>query len=107
MTQTTDFGTTCPKAGFGEAPQQVFLRPSQAAKIASVATLALLAVSAYPEKDAKNRGRVFYTSSVSLASFNACIVASITRSSFSSSEFSITSMRLRQLFSGYFSGKKN
>ena len=48
MTQTTDFGTTCPKAGFGEAPQQAFLRPSQAAKIASVATLALLAVSAFP-----------------------------------------------------------
>ena len=31
--------------GFGEAPQQAFLRPSRAAKIASVATLALLAVS--------------------------------------------------------------
>ena len=35
-------------AGFGEAPQQAFLRPSRAAKIASVATLALLAVSALP-----------------------------------------------------------
>ena len=107
MTQTIYFGTTCPKAGFGEAPQQAFLRPSRDAKIASVATLALLAVSAYPGKGAKNGGCVFYTSSVSLASFNACIVASITRKSFSSSEFSITSMRLRQLFSGYFSGKKN
>ncbi|MGE9972677.1 hypothetical protein, partial [Candidatus Pseudoscillospira sp. SGI.172] len=30
-------------AGFGEAPQQAFLLPSRAAKIASVATLALLA----------------------------------------------------------------
>ena len=48
MTQTIYFGTTCPKAGFGEAPQQAFLRPSRAAKIASVATLALLAVSALP-----------------------------------------------------------
>ena len=46
MTQTIYFGTTCPKAGFGEAPQQAFLRPSRDAKIASVATLALLAVSA-------------------------------------------------------------
>lgn len=35
-------------AGFGEAPQQAFLRPSRAAKIASVATLALLAGSALP-----------------------------------------------------------
>ena len=35
-------------AGFGEAPQQAFLRPPRAAKIASVATLALLAVSAPP-----------------------------------------------------------
>ena len=34
--------------GFGEAPQQAFLRPSRAAKIASVATLALLAGSALP-----------------------------------------------------------
>lgn len=48
MTQTINLGTTCPKAGFGEAPQQAFLRPSRAAKIASVATLALLAVSAFP-----------------------------------------------------------
>ena len=48
MTQTNYFGTKCPKAGFGEAPQQAFLRPSRAAKIASVATLALLAVSALP-----------------------------------------------------------
>ena len=48
MTQTIYFGTTCPKAGFGEAPQQAFLRPSRDAKIASVATLALLAVSAFP-----------------------------------------------------------
>ena len=37
-------------AGFGEAPQQAFLRPSRAAKIASVATLALLAVSALQKK---------------------------------------------------------
>ena len=43
-----EFVLTSPKAGFGEAPQQAFLRPSRDAKIASVATLALLAVSAYP-----------------------------------------------------------
>ena len=48
MTQTNYFGTKCPKAGFGEAPQQAFLQPSRDAKIASVATLALLAVSAFP-----------------------------------------------------------
>ena len=36
------------RRGFGEAPQQAFLRPSLAAKIASVATLALLAVSVLP-----------------------------------------------------------
>ncbi len=40
-------------AGFGEAPQQAFLQPPRDAKIASVATLALLAVSAYPGKGAK------------------------------------------------------
>ena len=39
--------------GFGEAPQQAFLRPPRAAKIASVATLALLAVSALPLENAK------------------------------------------------------
>ena len=108
VTQTTDFGTTCPEVpGLGRLPNKRFCSPHGMQKIASVATLALLAVSAYPGKGAKNGGCVFYTSSVSLASFNACIVASITRKSFSSSEFSITSMRLRQLFSGYFSGKKN
>ena len=43
-----EFVLTSPKAGFGEAPQQAFLQPSRDAKIASVAKLALLAVSAYP-----------------------------------------------------------
>ena len=28
MTQTNYFGTKCPKAGFGEAPQQAFLQPA-------------------------------------------------------------------------------
>ena len=37
-------------AGFGEAPQQAFLQPPRDAKIASVATLALLAVSALLSK---------------------------------------------------------
>ena len=55
-------------AGFGEAPQQAFLRPFRAAKIASVATLALLAVSALPPKQRKNGGACFsYASSVSRA----------------------------------------
>ena len=58
MTQTIYFGTTCPKAGFGEAPQQAFLRPTRDAKIASVATLALLAVSAYLRRSANAGGRV-------------------------------------------------
>lgn len=34
--------------GFGEVPQQAFFAPSRGAKIASVATLALLAVSVLP-----------------------------------------------------------
>lgn len=58
--------------GFGEAPQQAFLRPSRAAKIASVATLALLAVSALPQNSAKNGGACFsYASSVFLTAFTA------------------------------------
>ena len=61
MTQTINLGTTCPKAGFGEAPQQAFLRPSRAAKIASVATLALLAVSASPETPRKTEAAPFLT----------------------------------------------
>ena len=56
MTQTIYFGTTCPKAGFGETPQQAFLRPSRDAKIASVATLALLAKTHKPRKQCKNGG---------------------------------------------------
>ena len=36
-----------------EAPQQAFLRPPPGAKIASVNTLALLAVSCKPENGAK------------------------------------------------------
>ena len=37
-------------AGFGEAPQQAFLQPPRDAKIASVATLALLAICALLSK---------------------------------------------------------
>ena len=44
-------------AGFGEAPQQAFLQPPRDAKIASVATLALLAVSAYLPKIKKSDSR--------------------------------------------------
>ncbi|PWM61501.1 MAG: hypothetical protein DBX63_07500 [Clostridia bacterium] len=56
ITEQASFGTLCPEvskrslcrrvpksAGFGEAPQQAFLRPPWGAKMASVATLALLA----------------------------------------------------------------
>ena len=28
VTQANYFGTKCPKAGFGEAPQQAFLQPA-------------------------------------------------------------------------------
>ena len=58
MTQTNYFGTFCPKAGFGEALQQAFLQPPRDAKIASVATLALLAVSVSPGNPTKNGGGV-------------------------------------------------
>ena len=55
-----DFGTTCPEvAGFGEAPQQAFLRPPRGAKIASVYTLALLAIPCVPANWRKKRRRVF------------------------------------------------
>lgn len=65
------FGTFCPKVkarrvstgpqptGFGEAPQQAFLQAPRGAKIASVYTLALLAVSCSPENGAKNGGHAF------------------------------------------------
>lgn len=46
-------------AGFGEAPQQAFLQAPRGAKIASVYTLALLAVSCSPENGAKNGGHAF------------------------------------------------
>ena len=66
-------------AGFREAPQQAFWQaflPPHSAKIlnvftlellaknTSVATLALLAVSAYLGKDIKNESCIYYTSSV-------------------------------------------
>ena len=49
-------------AGFGEAPQQAFLRPPRATKIASVATLALLAVSnqSFPHSCLKSKDIVNY-----------------------------------------------
>ena len=102
MTQTINLGTTCPKAGFGEAPQQAFLRPSRAAKIASVATLALLAVSASPGNPTKNGGSaVPYAPSVSLAFCIPSAVASMIVNSFSSIVFSILSMCWRQSLSSF------
>ena len=58
MTQTNYFGTFCPKAGFGEAPPTSVFAARRDAKIASVATLALLAVSASPGNPTKNGGGV-------------------------------------------------
>ena len=53
MPQTTDFGTTCPKGRvWGGSPTSVFAARRDA-KIASVATLALLAVSALPPESLK------------------------------------------------------
>lgn len=100
------FGTFCPKVkarrvstgpqptGFGEAPQQAFLQAPRGAKIASVYTLALLAVPCNPENGTKKRSPRFHTSPVSLASLIARIIVSTSRKSFSSIELSITSMRL-------------
>ena len=91
-------------AGFGEAPQQAFLRPEGAAKIASVATLALLAVSALPLKCAKKRRLCFHTSSVSFSDLSAWIITSISRNSFSSRELSMASIRFLQSLPAVFSG---
>lgn len=81
-------------AGFGEAPQQAFLQAPRGAKIASVYTLALLAVPCNPKNGTKKRSPRSHTSSVSLASLIARIIVSTSRKSFSSIELSITSMRL-------------
>lgn len=91
-------------AGFGEVPQQAFLQPPRDAKIASVATLALLAVSASPGKGAKNGGRVFYTSSVSRFSLIVRIIPSTMRSSLSFSDWSMMLIRFTVASSAPISG---
>ena len=94
MTQTIYFGKFCPEVpGLGRHPTSVFAALS-GCKIASVVTLALLAVSALPQNSAKNGGACFsYASSVSLAAFIAWIVASTIFSSFSSRALSMASIR--------------
>ena len=69
MTQTNYFGTKCPKAGFGEAPQQAFLQPAGMQKKASVATLALLAVSAFPGNFTKKRRQRRFLRSLRFSGF--------------------------------------
>ena len=99
MTQTNYFGIKCPKGRvWGGSPTSVFAARRDA-KIASVATLALLAVSAFPPKGAKNGGCVFYTSTVPLAFLSPSAVASTMVNSLSSIEFKSTSMCLRQSLS--------
>ena len=89
MTQTNYFGTFCPKAGFGEAPPTSVFAARRDAKIASVATLALLAISAYPGNPTKNGGSaVSYAPSVPRFSMIALIMPSTSRSSLSLRELS-------------------
>lgn len=96
-----EFVLTSPKAGFGEAPQQAFCSPP-GCKIASVATLALLAVSASPGNPTKNGGSaISYAPSVSLAFCIPSAVASMIVNSFSSIVFSILSMCWRQSLSSF------
>ena len=104
VTQTTDFGTTCPKVpGLGRLSNKRFAAPRDA-KIASVATLALLAVSAYPGKGAKNGGRVFYASSAFRLSLIVRIIPSTMRSSLSFSDWSIMLIRFTVASSAPISG---
>ena len=125
------FGTFCPEVkarsvstgpqltGFGETPQQAFWQaflPHNGAKIssvftlellaknASVATLALLAVSVHPGKGAKNGGRVFYTSSAFRLSLIVRIIPSTIRSSLSLSDWSIMLIRFTVASSAPISG---
>ena len=96
------FVLTSPKAGFGEAPPTSVFAARRDAKIASVATLALLAVSASPGNPTENGGSaVSYTPSVSLAFCIPSAVASMIVNSFSSIVFSILSMCWRQSLSSF------
>ena len=60
MTQTIYFGTFCPKVpGLGRLSNKHFRGAFGFVKMASVSTLALLAVSALPPKQRKKRRYVF------------------------------------------------
>ena len=86
---------------WGGSPTSVFAARRDA-KIASVATLALLAVSASPGNPTENGGSaVSYTPSVSLAFCIPSAVASMIVNSFSSIVFSILSMCWRQSLSSF------
>ena len=105
MTQTITLGHFVPKCRvWGGSPTSVFAARRDA-KIASVATLALLAVSAFPGNPTENGGSaVSYAPSVSLAAFIAWIVASTIFSSFSSKEFSMASIRFLHLLPLFLDG---
>ena len=86
---------------WGGSPTSVFAARRDA-KIASVATLALLAVSASPGNPTENGGSaVSYAPSVSLAFCIPAAVASMIVNSFSSIVFSILSMCWRQSLSSF------
>ena len=96
-----EFVLTSPKAGFGGSPTSIFAARRDA-KIASVATLALLAGMCNPGNCAKNGGSaVSYAPSVSLAFCIPSAVASMIVNSFSSIVFSILSMCWRQSLSSF------
>ena len=61
VTQTNYFGTKCPKAGFGGGSPTSVFAARRDVKIASVATLALLAVSASPGTPRKTEAAPFLT----------------------------------------------
>ena len=97
-----EFVLTCPKAGFGGGSPTSVFAARRDAKIASVATLALLAVSASPGIPTENGGSaVSYAPSVSLAFCIPSAVASMIVNSFSSIVFSILSMCWRQSLSSF------
>ena len=78
---------------WGGSPTSVFAARRDA-KIASVATLALLAKMRNPQHGAKNGGYAFfYVSSVSFDAFIAWIVASTIFNSLSSKAFNMASIR--------------
>ena len=105
MTQTITLGHFVPKCRvWGGSPTSVFAARRDA-KIASVATLALLAVSAFLGIPAKNGGSaVSYAPSVPRFSMIALIIPSTSRSSFSLRELSRIPIRFFAASSAPISG---